>query len=161
MATPTKPDLFTPRPGHYPTKRDRRFQLLIWGTALLLIGPTVSLMWRQPGLGWWLGTLLMAVTMMTLWTVQSMHYRLETGKLRIVAGPMSREIPLSTIQTVTMVRSGGAAPAMSLDRLEIVWTDEGRTDTILISPLDREAFLSEMGQYDRGLKKVEGGLRRR
>lgn len=158
---PATPDLSRPRDGHYPTKRDARFQLIVWGTALILVAPTVSLMWRHPGLSWWLGTLLMTLAMMVLWTVQSMHYRLSTGLLRIVAGPMSREVPLATIRSITPVRSAAPAPAMAVDRLEVAWTDELGSGSVQISPADREGFLTELGQLDRGLKKRDGGLFRR
>jgi hypothetical protein len=157
---PKRP-LLAPPPGYYATKRDRRFSLLIWGTALGMVGPTVALLWNQGGANWWLGTLLFTSATMALWTVQSMHYRLETGRLKINAGPFHWEIALADIRSVTPVRNAASAPAMSMDRLAIVYTDKGKDEKVLISPDDRQAFLQELGQLDRGLKRQDDGLQRR
>jgi hypothetical protein len=145
----------------YPTKRDLRFSLPIWAVTLGLFGPAVSLLWQQPGLGWWAGTFLFTLALMAHWTVQSIGYRLDTGRLRISAGFMRWDIPLADIRTVTPVRNAKKGPALAVDRLEIAFVDKGMDETVLISPVDRAAFVTELGQFDRGLKRHEDGLRRK
>lgn len=71
------------------------------------------------------------------------HYTVTKGDLRIVSGPFRWKVPIAEITSVTPTRSAFSSPAMSLDRLSIVY---GKGRRIMISPVDKAEFLKAIGQ---------------
>jgi len=86
-------------------------------------------------------TILSSVAL-PLWVLFSTTYRVEGGGLLIRSGPFSWKIPLSAIESVRESRSLLSSPALSLDRLEIRYSNGKR---ILVSPADRDSFLQSIG----------------
>lgn len=82
-----------------------------------------------------------AVTLLLAWTMATTDYRFRDGSLHIRSGPFNWTIPVSGIRRIEPSRSLVSGPALSLDRLLIHY---GKHDWILISPKDREGFLSEL-----------------
>ncbi|MDP3858773.1 MAG: PH domain-containing protein [Stagnimonas sp.] len=76
-----------------------------------------------------------------LWILLTTNYRLEASALCVRSGPLSWQIPLSRIRTVSRTRSLLSGPALSLDRLLIRFEPQGE---IMISPKDRARFLAEL-----------------
>lgn len=68
-------------------------------------------------------------------------YRFRDDSLHIRSGPFNWTIPVSGIRRIERSRSLVSGPALSLDRLLIRY---GKHDWILISPKDKEGFLSEL-----------------
>ena len=77
-----------------------------------------------------------------VWLLLSTSYRVETDSMLINSGPFSWTIPLAEIQSIEPSRSPLSSPALSLDRLEIQY---GSGKSVLVSPVDREAFLDAVG----------------
>jgi len=76
-----------------------------------------------------------------LWVMGATRYIVGPGELRIVSGPFRWRVPLSEIRAVAPTRNPLSSPALSLDRLRIEY---GRGKWIMISPRDRQAFVSEL-----------------
>ena len=82
-----------------------------------------------------------AVTLLFAWMVATTDYRFRDDSLHIRSGPLNWTIPLSGIRRIERSRSLIAGPALSLDRLLIHY---GKHDWILISPKDKDGFISEL-----------------
>lgn len=79
-----------------------------------------------------------------------MKYDLSPARLDIRAGWLLRvTIPIRDIVSVHPTNNPLSSPAMSLDRLEIRYYRGGSERSVMISPLDKEAFLRELASYDR------------
>ena len=76
-----------------------------------------------------------------LWLLTGTSYELTDDELRVRCGPFRWCVPLREVRAVVPSRSLLSGPALSLDRLRI---DYGRARLLLISPKDRQRFLSEL-----------------
>jgi uncharacterized membrane protein YdbT with pleckstrin-like domain len=74
------------------------------------------------------------------WLAVSTRYSLTPDALIIESGFRQASIPLNTIRSVRRTRTILAAPALSLDRLEITHA----AGVAVISPRHRERFLAEV-----------------
>jgi hypothetical protein len=87
---------------------------------------------------------------LTLWLWRSTSYVLDRWELRIRCCGMQWRVPIGAISDVGPVFSVAAAPALSFNRIEIVY---GSKNSIMISPRSEAAFLSELEQRrQEGLK---------
>ena len=71
------------------------------------------------------------------------HYTVDRNNLRIVSGPIVRNIDIDQITSVSPSRSLLSSPALSLDRLLIRY---GKRRRIIVSPADKQGFLRAIGQ---------------
>lgn len=85
-------------------------------------------------------------------------YELQSDLLLIRSGIIKYRVRYSDIELIEPTRNPLSSPAMSLDRLKIVY---GKRKMIMISPNDRAAFLSEIkkradleGTNDRLVRRV-------
>jgi len=76
------------------------------------------------------------------WLLFCTYYRVDSSFLRVQAGPFTCTVPLEQIHEVTLVRCVSWAPALSCDRLKITY---GRSQSILVSPTRKAAFLEALG----------------
>lgn len=80
------------------------------------------------------------VLLFLIWTLISTRYEIRGDGLLIVRSTFLRwRIPISSIRTLRKTRNPMSAPALSLDRLEIVY--EGCGGFILVSPQQEERFV--------------------
>ena len=82
------------------------------------------------------------------WVLFGTHYTLSRETLEIRSGPFRWQVPIADIKDVRPVRSLLSAPALSTDRLEIVF---GSHESVQISPRDRERFLEELASRRAGI----------
>ena len=82
------------------------------------------------------------------WVSLGTHYTLSREELDIRSGPFRWQVPISRIKDVKPSRSLLSAPALSTDRLEIVY---GSHESVQISPRDRERFLEELASRRAGI----------
>ncbi|MBE9029018.1 PH domain-containing protein [filamentous cyanobacterium LEGE 11480] len=90
------------------------------------------------------GMLLLGVGM-PIWIGLSTQYVVTDRELRVQSGPFRWIVPLSTIASVQATHNPLSGPALSLDRLEIKYGN-GRPRSIIVSPANKSAFLSAIGQ---------------
>jgi Bacterial PH domain len=106
--------------------------------ALVAIGTSAG---RGKGALLPLAIITILVAVVVVWTLLSTYYEL-TGELLVAhCGPFSWRIPLKDISSVRESQSVRSGPALSMDRLEVVW---GGGRVLLISPADKAAFLAAL-----------------
>lgn len=119
------------------SKVDGRFKwigLLMPCLALLaLFGapPGTRLLWIP------VGTMSLA-TILVCWILISTYYELQRAQLVTHCGPFTWRIPLADISEVRESNSMRSGPALSMNRLEIVYQG-GKT--LAISPADKAGFM--------------------
>lgn len=96
------------------------------------------------------GTLIVVGILLGL--AYPIRYGLDDEQLIVRFGLARSRIPLVDITKVEPTRNPLASPALSLDRLSIVY-GTGLTGTVMISPADRDGFLGELAAKT-GLKRV-------
>ena len=89
-----------------------------------------------------LHTAVYVLTIIILWwPLWSTRYVMDNGVLTIKSLWLSWKIPLSEIQSIQPTDHSIIAPALSLKRLRIDYTDGGVQKFILVSPKDQTAFI--------------------
>jgi hypothetical protein len=80
------------------------------------------------------------------------YYEIEEDTLVIHAGTFYKiSIPISTISKIKPSRDPSKAPAMSMDRLSIRYTIDGKKNEVLVSPENKEEFIQ-------ALKEINGNI---
>jgi len=126
----------------FESKRDGWIVVLLWGSVVVsLVAMTAALRAQAITAASLFPLLLMAfVWALVLWVLYGTHYILGAELLLIRSGPMRYRVPLAEVTSVRPTRNPLSSPALSLDRLEIVY---GRR-RILISPEEKQRFLAEL-----------------
>jgi TM2 domain-containing membrane protein YozV len=92
--------------------------------------------------GWLTGIAIALIGIgLPLWLLLATYYRFETGELIVRCGPFRWRIPISEIVEVVPTSNPISSPALSLDRLKIVF---GAGRTLLVSPREKEEFRGEI-----------------
>lgn len=80
-------------------------------------------------------------------------YILTDNQLVVHNGFNSNSINLIDITSITPTRNSTSAPAASLDRIEIQYTDVDGNNSTLISPKDKQVFYQALQERDPHLKR--------
>jgi len=92
-----------------------------------------------------LHTAVYVLTIIILWwPLWSTRYVVDNGVLTIKSLWLSWKIPLSEIQTIQPTDHSIIAPALSLKRLRIDYTEDGVQKFVLVSPKDQTAFIQAL-----------------
>lgn len=91
--------------------------------------------------------LVLPVMIIPVWIFFDTKYVFAENELRINSGPFRWKVPLAEITGIKPTRNPLSAPALSLDRLEITYS-QGKQ--VLISPEDKTGFL----EYLEKVRKV-------
>lgn len=78
-----------------------------------------------------------------LWIFVSTKYIVKNGSLKIISGPFSWIIPIESIKSVEETQNTITGPALSFDRLEIIY---GEGKAIIVSPVDETQFIQKLRQ---------------
>lgn len=119
----------------YRSKIDLWIAVVLMTTPLVLIG--LGLYLHQPAL-LIIATIILAGYGLAAFPVS---YRVGTDCLVIRNGAMKTKIRYSEIRSMRPARSALSSPALSLDRIEIRYSEEG---IVFISPADRRGFLEDV-----------------
>ena len=151
----------------YTSERDAWIVALLWASVLGTIYANVMIAVDTRSV---LGTVAFAifctvpVLVLCIWILFGARYILTHKELLVRCGPYRHRIPLQAIRRVEPRRNPISSPALSLDRLHIVY--EGSKMGIYISPAHRKAFLRDLSaraglkQDGKRLVRQEGtGLR--
>jgi len=111
---------------------------------LVVIGGVAVLMAMQE---MWIGLIpLLLASAYIVHLFMNTYYVIEGQKLRIKCGLFfSETIEITSIKRISPTRLMMSAPAVSLDRLEILYN---KFDSVLISPKDKEDFLQQLSQIN-------------
>jgi hypothetical protein len=142
----------------FSSKIDR---LLLWAGLLPLGAGTLGCAilgakFHQP-IGWVVSFVLLMAVGLVVWIYQATYYEIDGNQLFIRSGPFTWRIPTDEIHSVLPSGNMLSSPALSLDRLEILY---GRRRSVLVSPAQRSAFLEALAKASPGLAKHATGLRR-
>lgn len=95
-----------------------------------------------PDAGWWTGFVIVLVgIVLPAWLIAATYYRFEARQLIVRSGPFRWRIPIAEITQVVPTSNPISSPALSLDRLKIVY---GAGRTLLVSPRDQDDFRREI-----------------
>lgn len=126
----------------FTAKTDLAFCILLSVTFLmmLIIGLLPLLELGSAHIGAWILLVVMwGLSFFFVWMWRSTVYMIGLTELIIRYGPFKKIIPLAAITKVMPVKSLVSSAALSYSRLEILY---GKWDTVHISPLKQEDFLS-------------------
>src|SRR5690349_20298659 len=123
-----------------------------WLAAILVVAPIVSLIgFLDPKVWEDTTVLLIALAGPAVFVVIygllvfPMRYGISSNELIIRHGVVRQRAELAKIQSVEPTRNPLSSPALSLDRLKITTGPRAR-DSIMISPADKDGFLTLLAQ---------------
>lgn len=131
----------------FPSKKDWWLTIIIWGAMLFAIGSGVyTLIFEESNLIDFVFVLIFTVMLpvFLLWMWLTTYYVLDESNLVIKYGPFKKIIPLNTIKSVKKSMNPLSSPALSLKRLEIVYS---QNNMVLISPKDRDEFMKILSKH--------------
>jgi membrane protein YdbS with pleckstrin-like domain len=144
----------------FPSKRDAWLtgvMLAALGVSLISLIATLLAPRTDSSFGWVLAIWLSAALFVAwLWTTTD--YTLGSGELLVRSGPFRWRVPLAEIQEIEPTRNPLSSPALSLDRLEIVY---GKSRRLLISPREKDRFLRAVVEQAPQLELQGDRVRRR
>ena len=85
------------------------------------------------------------------WILGSTYYTVDQDFLRIRSGPYRTRLLISDIRSITRSSNPLAAPALSLDRLEI---RDGNGRSVLVSPHEDELFVESLRSINNSIEYV-------
>lgn len=127
---------------YFSSKKDVWFFLIIWGVIIFII--LANLFDSEPiGLqhitnNIWeyiMGALIIGFL---LWLWFGTGYKLEEGLIKIYFGPFRSKIMIQEIKSLRKTKNPLSAPALSINRLEILY---GQYNVTMISPKNENAFI--------------------
>lgn len=137
-----------------------------WLAAILIIAPLVSLVgFLDPNVFDSLTMLLLALSGPLLFAaiygllVFPMRYGISADELIVRHGVIRQRAKLADIELVEPTRNPLSSPALSLDRL-LISTGSRARDKIMISPAERERFLSLLAERSHLVRDGERLIRR-
>ncbi len=116
---------------------------LLFSVSACLMGASVALMVGGTANYVFAAIILVLGAGFPVWLYASTRYIVTGDDLKIVSGPFSWDIPIQSIVSLQETQSVSASPALSFDRLEIVY---GEDKAIIVSPLDKTKFIQKLGK---------------
>lgn len=121
---------------YFPSEKDLWLGIVLWGSAMIpvaiyfFLAPKIFLL------------LLIGVILIVFigWIWFKTGYTINEKELIAQTGPFRSKIPLKSIRKVSRTRNPLSSPALSLDRLDIKFSE----GSILISPADANTFINTL-----------------
>jgi hypothetical protein len=147
----------------YRTKVDRWIAVVVGGAFVVEVAAAVVLVATMKLTGVLLALLslgtFVGIIRLAAWPVV---YEVTEREIRVRCGAWGFIIPIHGIVRAFPSRNPMSAPAWSLDRIQIEYIDlAGRKRMALISPADRDAFVTELATKDDELRRDADRLVRR
>ncbi len=138
----------------FASKRDTWLVAVLLVGAIIMASGALVLALARPKPTWLafsVSVLLLVATVFVVWMFRTTSYRVAGGTLEIRFGPFRQRIDLDKVEEVRPCRDALAGPALSLDRLRVMY--RGSMTGVLISPLDRDGFLNCCVSHCRHLRR--------
>lgn len=131
----------------YRSKRDVWLMVLLW-LPVFVLPLTCFITLREDGLQAALFSTVITIAGIALlvWVIVGTYYRITDGSLQVRSGPFRWNIAIKDIQSIAPSRSPLSGPALSLDRLLLVY---GKGKTLRISPDRPQEFLADIERAKR------------
>jgi hypothetical protein len=134
-------NMWVKEPMYFPSKRDSWLTAMLGMAAIMEIGVLLVLLPLDRLIFGMTLALNVAVGASVLWVWLGTGYTLTERGLAVRSGPLRWAVDYDTITAVRRTHNSLSAPALSLDRLEVV---HGRGARLLVSPRDAARFLEEL-----------------
>jgi hypothetical protein len=137
--------------------RSKRDSWLVTGllvAAICMASVAVVLTLARPAPRWLaisVSALLLVAAAFVVWVLSATSYRISDTTLLIRCGPLRRKLDLDDVDAITPSHDLLAGPALSLDRLRVIY--RGSTVGVLVSPQDRDGFLDCCASHCRHLRR--------
>lgn len=118
---------------YFPSKKDA------WLYPIYLAGVTACFAPFFVGRDYFLLFFTIPFAILLIWSWFTTGYRIEGEQIIITYGPMKKRISIKEIRKISKTQNPLAAPALSFDRLEILYGSQFKTE--LISPRDTQQFI--------------------
>jgi hypothetical protein len=129
-------------PNTFRSKIDWWLAAVLFSSALVsLIAVVIVAAVVSPLVALSVSPILLLSVGLPLWLLRATEYRIGDSALHVRCGPFAWRVPLREIRAITPTRNPLSSPALSLDRLRI---DYGQTRSIMVSPADKERFVTEL-----------------
>lgn len=118
-----------------------------WLLVVIIAAGGISIMAAAPAFYqgmWWIAVPLIAIFGFVIWVFRSTYYIVDPNEVIVRSGPFRWRVPIAEIEGIKPTHNPLSSPALSLDRLSISYSC-GRQ--IMISPKDKEGFLSAIEQF--------------
>jgi hypothetical protein len=86
---------------------------------------------------WWIAATLLAPIALMVWNLLSTSYLITDDSLTVRCLLFRKTVPLAQVTKLRASRDPSASPALSLDRVEVLYG----TGSVLISPKDKRGFI--------------------
>lgn len=118
---------------YFPTKKDNWLWPLWWGCIVICLLP---LLFRESFI-FLIFTIPLAILL--IWSWFTTGYTVKGTDLIVKSGPLTKGISIYEIKKVSRTKNLFASPALSVERLEIMYGDAHKV--IFISPFQTEEFI--------------------
>jgi hypothetical protein len=135
---------------YFPSKKDIWLGLLFWATILICLIP---LIFEQDIIAI---LILVPISLFLVWLWFTTGYLIEGEELIIKFGPIKKKIPISDITKIRKTRNPLSAPALSMDRLEILY---GTYRYTLVSPQEKGRFVSCLREINSNIEIEESVMK--
>jgi hypothetical protein len=115
--------------------------------ALMLPGAALVALFASPSGGrlvWIPAASMFLVAVLVCWILFATYYEIQSGYLVAHSGPFTWRVALGEITAIHESASVRSGPALSMDRLEVVYRG-GRV--LIISPADKVGFLAAIRRH--------------
>jgi hypothetical protein len=99
-------------------------------------------------------SMLFLAAIVVCWTFVATYYELKDDQLVAHCGPFTWHIPLAEVSAIHESSSARSGPALSLDRLEVIY---GGGKVLVISPADKARFLATVQRRMAALRSGPAG----
>lgn len=119
---------------YFPSKKDA------WLYPIYLAGVAACFAPFLAGRDYFLLFFTVPFAILLIWSWFTTGYKVEKEQIIIRYGPMKKRISIKDIRKITTTKNPLAAPALSFDRLEILYGSQFETE--LVSPREAQQFVS-------------------
>jgi Bacterial PH domain len=120
------------------------------GVALLALFTAPA---RNPLL-WIPVVMVLLAAVLVCWIFVATYYELRGDELMVRCGPFTWVIPVSQVTAIRDSRSTRSGPALSMDRVEIVY---GGGRVLIVSPADKARFMAILSRRTAALTSSAAG----
>lgn len=149
----------------YYSKKDVWLVLVIALSVVMCFAVGILMLLADDGdsrmAGWIVIGTGVAVGALILWLTYPLYYEITALEVRVRSGVIRWHIPIEAIEEVSPTNSALSSPAMSLDRLSIIYSVKGASRALLISPDNKAGFIRELASSAPHLQMSGDGLKRK
>ncbi|MDQ0257100.1 hypothetical protein J2S74_004546 [Evansella vedderi] len=118
---------------YFPSKKDVWLTLIVWGSILVVVVPAII---EQQIVGLFIA---LPIAFFIGWLWFTTGYTIEKANLKIKFGPFRKTVHIQEIRKINKTKNPISAPALSIDRIEIIY---GKfNDMVFISPRKEREFV--------------------